>query len=108
MLSHVFTACSAHRLTALVDPANTSSWKLLESLSMRREGHLLQNVYFEIRPGGVPCWNDTYKYGILASAWKYTSSSMDTYSHYRLIEVALQNKLGTCNASLRNVRRVND
>jgi len=44
---------------------NESSWKLLERLYMRREGHMLQNVFFKRTLDGEPIWNDSYKYGIL-------------------------------------------
>ena len=36
---------------------------------MRREGHLLQNVYFKTDEQGNPIWMDTYLYGILKDEW---------------------------------------
>ena len=60
----------ARRIIAMCDPKNEKSWKLLERLHMRREGHLHQNVYFKTDGNGQPLWKDTYLYGILASQWQ--------------------------------------
>ncbi|WP_346886195.1 hypothetical protein [Clostridium sp. UBA4395] len=37
---------------------------------MRREGHLLQNIYFFEDENGNPLWKDTYEYGMLVDEWK--------------------------------------
>lgn len=58
-------AQGAHRIFAECDPENESSWRLLEALGFRREGHLLQNVYFWTDDKGRPLWKDTYIYGRL-------------------------------------------
>lgn len=55
----------AHRIFAECDPENENSWRLLEALGFRREGHLLQNVYFWTDESGRPLWKDTYIYGKL-------------------------------------------
>ena len=57
-----------HRVWAECDPANVSSWKLLERLGFRREGHLKQNVFFRRDEAGRPIWKDTYLYGKLNSS----------------------------------------
>lgn len=54
-----------HRVFAECDPQNESSWRLLEALGFRREGHFLQNVYFRQDGDGRPIWKDTYVYGLL-------------------------------------------
>lgn len=54
-----------HRIYAECDPANTSSWKLLERLGFDREGHLKQNVYFWTDETGRPIWKDTFIYSLL-------------------------------------------
>lgn len=54
-----------HRIYAECDPQNVSSWKLLERLGFRREGHLRKNVYFWKNEAGKPIWKDTYVYGLL-------------------------------------------
>lgn len=58
-------ADGAHRIFAECDPENENSWRLLEALGFRREGHLLQNVYFWRDESGRPIWKDTYIYGKL-------------------------------------------
>lgn len=42
MLSDVFSHQNAQCVTALCDPLNAASWKLLERLGMRRKGHLIK------------------------------------------------------------------
>lgn len=60
---------NARRIIAMCNPLNEPSWKLLERLGMRREGHLRQNIYFKRDSAGYPIWQDTYEYGILAEEW---------------------------------------
>lgn len=55
-----------HRVFAECDPQNPASWRLLEALGFKREGHLRQNVYFWVDGDGRPVWKDTYVYGLLA------------------------------------------
>ena len=47
LVNDAFTNNNAHRVIARCNVLNTASWKLLERLGMRREGHLLQNVWFK-------------------------------------------------------------
>ncbi len=54
-----------HRIFAECDPENENSWRLLEALGFRREGHLRQNVYFWTDETGAPLWKDTYIYARL-------------------------------------------
>ena len=60
---------NARRIVAMCNPLNESSWKLLERLGFRREGHLTKNIYFKKDEDGNPIWVDTYEYGILAEEW---------------------------------------
>jgi RimJ/RimL family protein N-acetyltransferase len=60
---------NARRIIAFCSPLNKPSWRLLERLGLRREGHLLKNIYFKKDPAGDPIWLDTYEYGILADEW---------------------------------------
>lgn len=60
-------ADGAHRIFAECDPENENSWRLLEALGFRREGHLRQNVYFWTDGSGAPIWKDTYIYGRLCT-----------------------------------------
>lgn len=69
LIDDVFRNQGARRVVAMCNPLNQSSWKLLERLKFRREGHLIQNIYFKKHACGNPIWQDTYEYAILASEW---------------------------------------
>jgi [ribosomal protein S5]-alanine N-acetyltransferase len=69
IISYAFERLNARRIIAMCNPENTSSWKLLERLDMRREGHLRKNIYFKCDTNGKPVWNDTYEYAILSDEW---------------------------------------
>lgn len=69
VLEYGFTKLGAHRIAAMCNPLNTASWRLMERLNMRREGHLLKNIFFKRDKAGNPVWNDTYEYAILAEEW---------------------------------------
>ena len=56
----------AHRVYAECDPRNTSSWKLLEKVGLRREAHFRKNIYFRRDENGAPVWKDTCVYARLA------------------------------------------
>ncbi len=64
-LKHAFEKLGAHRVMAMCNPENPASWKLLERLKMRREGHFLKNAFFRRGADGNPLWFDTYQYAIL-------------------------------------------
>ncbi|MGC4152601.1 MAG: GNAT family N-acetyltransferase [Propionicimonas sp.] len=68
-VDHAVTEHGAHRIVARCNPENHRSWRLLDRLPMRREGHQVQNVYFRTDGGGEPIWQDTYEYAVLASEW---------------------------------------
>lgn len=74
VVDYAVRACGARRIIATCNPENDKSWKLLERLSLRREGHLRQNIYFRTDGDCRPIWQDTYEYGILSSEW----NSFDT------------------------------
>lgn len=69
LVAIAFQQFGARRIVAMCNPLNEHSWKLLERLGMRREGTLLQNIYFKRDSDGNPLWADTYEYGILKSEW---------------------------------------
>jgi len=69
VLLYAFNELDARRITAMCNPKNEASWKLLERLKLRREGHLLQNIYFKTDDNNEPIWVDTYEYAILKSEW---------------------------------------
>lgn len=72
LINYAFTELGARRIIAMCSPKNEPSWKLLERLNMRREGHQLQTVYFKKDEKHQPIWQDTYQYALLASEWEET------------------------------------
>ena len=69
LIEQAFLHLNTRRIIANCDPKNTPSWKLLERVGMRREGTLLQNIYFFTDENGNPIWKDTYEYGLLKSEY---------------------------------------
>jgi RimJ/RimL family protein N-acetyltransferase len=69
LLENVFTNQNARRVVAMCNPLNAPSWRLLERLGFRREGHFIRNIYFKKDAAGEPIWCDTYAYGILKEEW---------------------------------------
>jgi ribosomal-protein-alanine N-acetyltransferase len=70
VLDRAFGAMNARRVVAMCDPLNAPSWRLLERLGFRREGHKLQTVFFRRDAQGNPIWKDTYEYAMLKNEWK--------------------------------------
>lgn len=64
----------AHRVVARCNPQNGSSWRLLERLGFRREGHLVRSASFASNDAGEPIWHDAYLYAALAEEWSPPSS----------------------------------
>lgn len=69
VLNYAFRTLQARRVIAMCNPQNKASWKLLERLHFRKEGHLLKNIYFKSDEQGDPIWQDTYEYAILFEEW---------------------------------------
>lgn len=69
LLQYGFEECKAHRIVAHCNPKNTSSWRLLERLHMRREGHFIQKAFFKYNEQGNPIWHDAYEYAMLLEEW---------------------------------------
>ena len=65
LLQRGFDAAGIHRVVAHCNPENTASWKLLERLGFRREGHLKRNMFFRRDSNDNPLWNDTFIYAVL-------------------------------------------
>lgn len=65
VLEDAFSVQGVRRVIAMCNPENTASWRLLERLGFRREGHLRQNVFFRRDAAGAPLWQDTLEYGLM-------------------------------------------
>ena len=64
LFDHLFQDGGLHRIAAEVDPRNRPSWRMLERLGMRREGHRLQSTWFKGE------WCDDYLYALLQEEWR--------------------------------------
>ncbi len=69
MLRYGFEDMKAHRIVARCDQGNSPSLRLLERLSMRREGDYLKPAFLKKTPDGQPIWHDLYEYSILHEEW---------------------------------------
>ena len=63
LLNYLFGDFKLHRIQATCDAENTASSKLLESIGMRREAHLIENIWFKGK------WGSEYMYGLLDHEW---------------------------------------
>ena len=70
LMKYAFEELKVRRIIAKCDPNNSNSWRLLERVGMRREGKLLQNVYFFNDENNNPIWKDTYEYALLKTEYK--------------------------------------
>ncbi len=70
VLHNAFSVLGFRRVIARCNPQNEKSWRLLERLGLRREGHLKQNVFFWRDENGQPIWKDTYEYAMLQDEWQ--------------------------------------
>lgn len=64
VLDYGFKTLKLHRVIATCQPENERSYRLMERLGMRREGHFKQCIPVE---GG---WWDEYSYAILQEEWE--------------------------------------
>ena len=58
-----FRTLGLHRVGADCDPANVASWRVLEKLGMRREGHLREKFWIKGE------WVDSLIFAILDHEW---------------------------------------
>jgi len=69
ILKYAFEELNAHRVLAKCCPDNIKSWKLLERLSMRREGLCKKAYSIKKNANGEPIWWDELIYAILDEEW---------------------------------------
>jgi RimJ/RimL family protein N-acetyltransferase len=74
LIERVFRHQRGHRIVARCAPENTRSWRLLERLGFRREGHAVKAVSFGRDSDGRPVWWDEYQYALLSEEWAGTTS----------------------------------
>lgn len=64
VLKYGFETMNLHRIIAICQPENIPSWRVMEKIGMRREGHFKKCIPHE---NG---WWDEYYYAILKEEWK--------------------------------------
>ncbi|WP_410768506.1 GNAT family N-acetyltransferase [Fontibacillus sp. BL9] len=70
LMQYAFEQLGSRRIVAMCNPENNASWRLMERLNMRREGHLRKNIFFKFDEENRPIWQDTYQYAILSEEWR--------------------------------------
>jgi len=68
LVGHGFRDLKLHRVWADCDPRNVGSWRVMEKVGMRREGHSIENYRY---PDGE--WADTWFYAMLDREWAASS-----------------------------------
>lgn len=63
VIEWIFMTLAMHRIWAVCNPENTGSWRVMEKLGMRREGHLRRVE----RVGTM--WRDHYLYALTQEEW---------------------------------------
>jgi len=63
LLDHIFRDLGLHRVIASCDVDNLASVRLLERLGMRREAHLIENIWLK------GAWGSEYHYALLQREW---------------------------------------
>ena len=65
LLKYGFETLQAHRVIATCQPENPASYRVMEKIGMRREGHFQQCIH-----RGGDLWWDEYFYAILATEFE--------------------------------------
>ncbi|HAE22315.1 MAG TPA: GNAT family N-acetyltransferase [Spirochaetaceae bacterium] len=65
IVDYGFSVLLAHRIVAHCNPLNCASWKVLERIGMKREGHFKKMAFFRKDENGSPLWHDAYAYGLV-------------------------------------------
>ena len=76
VLGLAFNALGLHRVTATCDPDNVGSWRVMEKIGMRREGHEQEAALFK------GCWHDTLRYAVLGREWQAAGWESDQAAHH--------------------------
>jgi len=63
--TQAFGVLNAHRVIATCQPANVASYRVMETIGMRREAHFRQCTH---RGGDI--WWDAYFYALLQKEWQ--------------------------------------
>jgi RimJ/RimL family protein N-acetyltransferase len=69
LIRYIFEMLNGRRIFAECNEDNVNSYKLLERLGFRQEGHFLEDVTFKNDAEGNPIYVNSYLYAILKSEW---------------------------------------
>ena len=72
LISHLFLALDARRITADMDEGNVNSWRLVEKLGFRREAHFIEceTSFNEKDEHGNPVLVNCFVYALLKKEWQ--------------------------------------
>lgn len=65
LLAVAFRELNLHRVAATCDTRNTGSWRLMEKIGMRREGHFMRDKFQKGE------WRDSFLYAMLDEDWRF-------------------------------------
>jgi ribosomal-protein-alanine N-acetyltransferase len=65
LTGYAFARLGARRIMARCNPENGASWRLLERIGFRREGHFRKYGFVHRDERGAPVWTDAYEYSKL-------------------------------------------
>ncbi|MBN2086672.1 MAG: GNAT family N-acetyltransferase [Anaerolineales bacterium] len=65
LTAYGFEHFNIHRIMARCNPQNTASWKLLDKVGFKREGHFRSYGFVHADENGAPIWTDAYEYSLL-------------------------------------------
>ncbi|MCE3076237.1 GNAT family N-acetyltransferase [Chryseobacterium gwangjuense] len=63
IVKFLFETKNLHRIVAIVDTENIASINLLQSISFKKEGHFIENIFFKGK------WGSEYQYAMLQREW---------------------------------------
>jgi RimJ/RimL family protein N-acetyltransferase len=64
VLDHIFGTLEKHRVSAVTDAENLAAANLFAKLGFRREGHLIEHVWFK------GAWASEYQFAMLGREWE--------------------------------------
>lgn len=64
IMDFLFAVKKIHRIVETVDVENIASIKLIESIGFRKEGHFIENIFFNEK------WGSEFQFAMLKSEWK--------------------------------------
>lgn len=64
IVDFLFAVKNSHRIVEVVDVENLASIKLIESIGFRKEGHFIENIFFNGK------WGSEFQYAMLKSEWR--------------------------------------